>query len=179
MLTRTSATRGRPVVDGVETDDVQMLKRVGVQVWRLLPGWVQAALTWSLNTHLIVGTVAIVEDYDGRVLLARHTYRRSSPWALPGGWVRRGEDPSDTIVREIAEETGLTIEELGPLTVQREGPRHLTVVYAARVIGGVLRSSAEVSEVLFAPRGIWPVGLRDDHRALIERFSVVRSTRRS
>ena len=112
------------------------LKRLGVRVWRWLSGWTRGALTWCLNAHFVVGTVAIVDDADGRVLLARHTYRRSSPWALPGGWVRRGEDPSATIAREILEETGLTIDVLGALTVQREGPRNLTIVYAARVTGG-------------------------------------------
>ena len=148
-----------------------MLKRLGVRVWRWLPGWTRAGLTWTLNTHFVVGAVAIVEDGDGRVLLAHHTYRRSAPWALPGGWVRRGEDPSATVVREMLEETGLTVDVLGPLTVQRESPRHLTIVYAGRVTGGTFRPSAEVSEVRFAAPGAWPVGLRDDHRALIERFA--------
>jgi hypothetical protein len=36
----------------------------------------------------------------------------------------------------LLEETGLTVEVLAPLTVQRESPRHLTIVYAARVTGG-------------------------------------------
>ena len=155
-----------------------MLKGVGVHVWRWLPGWVRSALTWSLNAHFIVGTVAIIQDDDGRVLLARHTYRRSSPWALPGGWVRRGEDPGDTIVREIAEETGLTVDVLSPLTVQRESPHHFTVVYAARVTGGTFRPSVEVSEVQFVMPGAWPLGLREDHRALIERFAIRRAVGR-
>jgi len=148
-----------------------MLRRLGLQVWRRLPSWMRGALTWCLKAHFVVGTVAIIDDADSRVLLARHTYRRSSPWALPGGWVRRGEDPAETIAREILEETGLTINVLGPLTVQREGPRHLTIVYAARVIGGTFRPSDEVSEVQSVVPGAWPVGLRDDHRSLIERFA--------
>src|SRR5579864_459646 len=122
----------------------------------VLPGWTCGGLKWCLNVHFIVGTVAIIEDGDGRVLLARHTYRRSAPWAPPCGWVRRSEDPSDTIVREIAEETGLTVEVLAPLIVQRESPRHFTIVYAARVTGGTFRPSDEVSEVLFAVLDAWP-----------------------
>ncbi|HKX17036.1 MAG TPA: NUDIX hydrolase [bacterium] len=155
-----------------------MLKRLAVIVWRMLPGWAGTALTWCFNAHFVIGTVAVIQDHDGRVLLARHTYRRSSPWALPGGWVRRGEDPGDAIVREIAEETGLTIEVLGPLTVQQEGARHFTIVYAARVTGGAFRSSAEVSEVRFVASGDWPVGLRRDHKALIVRFAVHRTAGR-
>lgn len=154
-----------------------MLKRVAVRVWRRLPKWARGALTWCLNAHFIVGAVAIVADDDGRVLLACHTYRRRAPWALPGGWVRRGEDPSDTIVRELAEETGLRVEVLGPVTVQRESPRHLTIVYAARMTGGTLRPSVEVSDVRFVAPGACPVGLRDDHRALIEQFARRRAGR--
>jgi len=146
-------------------------KRLGIRIWRRLPGWLRGALTWCLNTHFVIGTVAIAEGGDGRVLLARHTYRRRAPWALPGGWVRRGEDPAATIAREILEETGLTVEVIAPLTVQPEGPRHLTVVYAARVAGGTFRPSEEVSEVRFVEPGAWPAGLRRDHRTLLERFA--------
>jgi ADP-ribose pyrophosphatase YjhB (NUDIX family) len=148
-----------------------MVSSLGLGVWRRLPAWVREALTWCLNAHFVVGTVAIIEDADGRVLLARHTYRRRAPWALPGGWVRRGEDPADTIVRELREETGLAVRVLAPLAVQRETPRHFTIVYAARLTGGRLRSSTEVSEVRFVVPGAWPDGMRADHCVLIEQFA--------
>jgi 8-oxo-dGTP diphosphatase len=142
-----------------------------MRLWRWLPGYARQSAMWCLCAHFIVGTVAMLVDADGRVLLARHTYRRRAPWALPGGWVKRGEDPSETIVREIREETGLVAEVLAPLTIQRETPRHLTVVYAARLVAGTFRPSAEVSEVRFVSPGAWPEGLRPDHRVLIEAFA--------
>lgn len=136
-------------------------------LWRWLPGWARGIFTWSLNAHFIIGTVAIIWDDEGRVLLACHTYRRRAPWSLPGGWVRRGEDPKDTIVREIREETGLEIEVSGVLAVQRETRRHLTLVYGARLTGGRFGPSDEVSEVRFVPPGDWPPGMRKDHQTLI------------
>lgn len=145
-------------------------------VWRALPYWAQRVILWLSNTHFVVGSVAVVRDGDGRILVARHTYLRRTPWGLPGGWVRRGENPADAIVRELREETALDVEITHPLTVRLDSPAHLTVVYAARLIGGSFRPSAEVSEVQFIERGAWPQGLREDHRALIERFGWVPAT---
>jgi ADP-ribose pyrophosphatase YjhB (NUDIX family) len=138
--------------------------------WRSLPLWGKRVILWLFNTHFIVGSAAVVHDADGRVLVARHTYRTHTPWALPGGWVRRGENPAEAVVREIHEETTLDVEILAPLTVQMESPVHLTVIYGARLIGGTFRPSAEVAEVQFLEPGIWPEGLREDHRAILEVF---------
>jgi 8-oxo-dGTP diphosphatase len=146
----------------------QMWKRHAARLWRWLPGWARRALLWRLNAHFLVGTVAVVRDAQGRTLIARHTYRRYAPWALPGGWVRRGEDPATAVVREILEETDLRVEVIAPLLVQRESPAHLTVIFAARLIGGTFRPSGEVSEVRFVDPGTYPPGLREDHRAVLD-----------
>ena len=49
-----------------------------------------------------------------QVLLGR---RAHSPWnglwGAPGGFVERGEHPSETVVREVREETGLDVEITG------------------------------------------------------------------
>ena len=81
--------------------------------------------------------------------------------------MRRGEDPAQAVVREILEETGLRIEVIAPLLVQRETPWHLTVIYAARLIAGTFRPSEEVSEIRFVEPGAFPQGLREDDRAMI------------
>ena len=144
---------------------------VGVRLWRWLPLRAQYLLLWGYNAHYIVGTVAIVRDPDGRVLVGRHTYRSRAPWGLPGGWVHRDENPARAVVREILEETGLHVEVQVPLVVQLDSPIHLTVIYEATLSGGTFRPSREVSAVRFITPGESLCGLREDHRQIIERFA--------
>jgi 8-oxo-dGTP diphosphatase len=57
-----------------------------------------------------VGAYALSTDGVGRILLCRmsHRTRTAGTLTLPGGGVRHGEDPGDAVLRELAEETGLT-----------------------------------------------------------------------
>ena len=63
-----------------------------------------------------VAAYAIVQDAGGRLLLVRAASYLTVAgwWFLPGGGVEHGEDPVDSLRREIHEETGLTI---GPATL--------------------------------------------------------------
>ncbi|HEV7440619.1 MAG TPA: (deoxy)nucleoside triphosphate pyrophosphohydrolase [Methylobacterium sp.] len=68
---------------------------------------------------LLVVAVALV-DADGRVLLAQRPPGKqlAGLWEFPGGKVEPGERPEETLIRELAEEIGITVEEpcLAPLT---------------------------------------------------------------
>jgi 8-oxo-dGTP diphosphatase len=62
-----------------------------------------------------VGAYGLCRDAGGRVLLARGSGLSAFPgvWSLPGGGVEQGENPDDTVVREVGEETGLTVRVTG------------------------------------------------------------------
>ncbi|GHB23349.1 hypothetical protein GCM10010377_11790 [Streptomyces viridiviolaceus] len=89
---------------------------------------------------------------DGQVLLARSPGPGGVPeWVLPGGGMEHGEDPHDTVVREVAEETGYRVEVTALLGVDslrltrparfgRSMDHHgVRILYEARVTGGELR----------------------------------------
>jgi 8-oxo-dGTP pyrophosphatase MutT (NUDIX family) len=73
---------------------------------------------------------------DGRVLLLEN---ERSEWELPGGKLELGEDPSECVVREIAEETGWAVT-AGPVLDCwqyhiREGRDVVIVTYGCPVTG--------------------------------------------
>lgn len=68
---------------------------------------------------LLVVAVALV-DADGRVLVSERPAGKqlAGLWEFPGGKVEPGERPEETLIRELSEELGITVEEpcLAPLT---------------------------------------------------------------
>ena len=55
-----------------------------------------------------VGVFAIIQNKNRETLLAHRT--DCDLWNLPGGALEEGENPWDGVVREVKEETGLTVE---------------------------------------------------------------------
>lgn len=53
-----------------------------------------------------VAAYALIER-RGELLLTHWRRGRMHGWTLPGGGIEPGEDPRDTVVREVKEETGL------------------------------------------------------------------------
>jgi 8-oxo-dGTP pyrophosphatase MutT (NUDIX family) len=58
--------------------------------------------------------VKCVVCHDGRWLLVRNTYG-GHYWTLPGGGVKRGEEPADAARREVAEEVGIRVDVVEPI----------------------------------------------------------------
>jgi 8-oxo-dGTP diphosphatase len=54
-----------------------------------------------------VAAYAVVER-RGEVLLTHWRRGKMHGWTLPGGGIEAGEDPRETVVREVMEETGLS-----------------------------------------------------------------------
>lgn len=105
--------------------------------------------------HPLVGAGAVVHR-QGKVLLVRRNFPpNEGMWSIPGGRVELGEGVEEAAVREIREETGLTVEVERLLDVQTllqrdaEGAieyHYILVDYLARVLGGRVRLNLESSD---------------------------------
>jgi 8-oxo-dGTP pyrophosphatase MutT (NUDIX family) len=104
--------------------------------------------------------VVCVLSRNGEVLLVRHTYGRRWQWDLPGGGLRRGEEPARAAEREIEEELGLESLEftfLGEL-FERIGGKHDELWCFSADAGGreLSPSPVEIGEARWFPRDALP-----------------------
>ncbi|WP_460819393.1 NUDIX hydrolase [Nocardioides korecus] len=107
---------------------------------------------------LVPAASAIVTDAEGRILL--HRRRDNDMWALPGGVMELGESISDCIIREVREETGLTVKPMRIVGIYSD-PKHVfayddgevrqefSICFACEVISGEQQASSESYEVRF------------------------------
>lgn len=99
------------------------------------------------------GVAAVVRDAQGRVLL--HRRRVGGGWAPPSGAVEPGEDVRSALLRELREETALTVE-IERLVAVYSDPAYqivhypdgrviqfVTCLFACRLRGGTLQGSEE------------------------------------
>ncbi len=95
-------------------------------------------------------TDAVIAGADGRVVLI---LRKNEPkgWALPGGFVDRGEEIGAACRREAKEETNLDVDLIAQLFTYsdpRRDPRKHTIstVYACRARGGTLQAGDDAQD---------------------------------
>jgi ADP-ribose pyrophosphatase YjhB (NUDIX family) len=105
----------------------------------------------AVNGTRIPCVGAIVRDDAGRLLLIKRGHDpEAGKWSLPGGRIEPGETDAQALVREIREETGLTVLP-GPLlgAVERPGPGGSIIDirdYAATVTGGTLTAGDDAAD---------------------------------
>jgi ADP-ribose pyrophosphatase YjhB (NUDIX family) len=110
----------------------------------------------------VPSVTAVVVDGDGNLLLIHKT--DNDLWALPGGGHDAGETISDTVVREVKEETGIEVEVVDLVGLYTD-PRHVmtyddgevrqqfSICFHARPVGGELRTSSESKDVRWVAPG--------------------------
>jgi 8-oxo-dGTP diphosphatase len=138
------------------------------RLWRALPLLLRQIVLLLTQSTFTVGVSGVVLDAEGRVLLFRHYLRSVQGWALPGGFVGRGESLDAALCRELLEEAKLTIRVLSLLDVRIAEAHHVDVCYLAQVIEGQLQiDTGEVRAGDFFARDSLPQGLSADTARMI------------
>ncbi len=147
-----------------------MMKHLLAQIWRRVP---PSLRRWTLrftNTRFTVTSGAVIFNDDGKVLLLKHLFRAGSGWGLPGGFLKRGEQPREALRRELQEEIGLEIEQVEIFWARSfKRPRQVEILFSGNAIGQAHPQSIEVERaVWFSPDSL-PAGLPEDQKLLVER----------
>lgn len=105
----------------------------------------------SRATSTILTNLCLIEDtLTNKVVLQYRSperYKKWSGYAFPGGHIEEGESLVESVIREVYEETGLTIADPKLVAVKDwepdEGGRYIVFCYKATRFSGQLRSSEE------------------------------------
>lgn len=126
------------------------------------------------SEQAIFTNMCMISDGQGNILVQD---RKNPDWpgvTFPGGHVEPGESFVESVIREVWEETGLTIENptlCGTKQFQtKQGERYVVFFYKANRYTGTLKSSDE-GEVFWIPRNtLHQYTLVDDFEDMIKVF---------
>lgn len=103
--------------------------------------------------QLKVGAGALIERDERLLLLERTEEPFKDCWNLPAGYAEADENPTQTVAREVYEETGLQIEVGSLIDVYffDDDPRGngILIVYRCRIVDGELTESSEGTNPTF------------------------------
>ncbi len=115
-----------------------------------------------MGTCFTIGAFAVITDGEGRVLLCHR--RDMDWWNLPGGGMEAGELPTEAVIREVREETGLevAVEAMTGLYAKSYSS-DLVFTFRCRVVGGELGPTEESSACAYFPPDALPANTMPKH----------------
>ena len=108
--------------------------------------------------RIVPTATAVIINSEGKFLLQQR--KDNASWALPGGKLEIGENITQTVIREVKEETGLDIVPEYVIGIYSD-PKHVvafsngevrqpfSICFACKITGGILQKSEESFAVGF------------------------------
>ena len=138
---------------------------------------------------ILVGSVVIILDEDGRLLLQQRKFPKES-WGLAGGLMELKETTEEVARREVEEETGLKVGKLDFINVY-SGPEYfvkaangdefycVTIAYYTSDYSGeiVVDESESVRVEFFYPHEL-PQKIVRSHKKIIDDFLLIQAENR-
>ncbi|MEO6334912.1 MAG: NUDIX domain-containing protein [Pyrinomonadaceae bacterium] len=109
---------------------------------------------------------AVITNDQGKVLLLDHVLRPFCGWGIPGGFMSAGEQPEETIRRELREETGIELDALTMVRI-RTLSRHVEIIFSARALGEPEVMSQEILSLGWFDVDAMPTKMSSSQKKLI------------
>jgi len=129
------------------------------------------------HQKIILNCAGAVVCREGKILLQRRS--DNAAWGLPGGILELDETYEEAAVREVREETGLTVRLTALLGIYHNydmmwpnGDRAHTIgaIYTAEILSGEPRIDEESLELRFFAQEELPELCFPDHRAAVDAY---------
>ena len=98
-----------------------MFKEIIGKLWKKTPRFIRLKIVRATQNTFTASAGALVTNSRKEILLLDHVLRPKSGWGIPGGFMNHGEQPEQTISREIMEEVGLELNNIKMLRVRTIG----------------------------------------------------------
>ena len=126
------------------------------------------------SVKTIFMNLCMIYDDDGNILVQDRTSSFWSGITFPGGHIENGESFADSVIREVFEETGLTIRNPKLCGLEdwqdEKGKRQVVLFYKTNSYSGELKSSDEGKVFWIKRKDLTNYKLSNDFEKMIEVF---------
>ncbi len=161
---------------------------LNILIATIITGILLVTIIFNIYTRVKVKKVkvgnavdAVIEDKKGNIVLIKRKYPPFQGfYALPGGFVEKGEKPKQALLREIREETNLSvkiIEKIGIFDEEGRDPRgniHSTAYKCSVEDTNNIRSGDDSKEVeLISKERLKDIELAFDHKEILKEANII------
>lgn len=131
---------------------------------------IMCAMDAAISTHKgLKRRATVICRHEGEILFVR---KRNAKWNLPGGRVEKSETPLQAALREMAEETGLTFDQLSYVSEYKDDKVIHFLFEAKRAEHQKPRASNEIEDCRwFTAKELGKRNVRGAIRTLLKRYA--------